>query len=220
MRERAGRGCRGIVRCRRRRPCSRKACGSSRIFLFEKLLLKHRRFDGGWSEPLSREILHIPRAVCVLPYDPASDSVVLIEQFRTGALTHEGGPWMIECVAGLMEEGEETAETARREVREEAGLEVQELVRIGVYAPSPGAVTERTTMYIARVDASVAGGVHGLAEEHEDIRVHVVGFDRAIELVDAERITCANAQLCLRWLQLHIERIRAEWLGTEVSESS
>ncbi|MCB1833112.1 MAG: hypothetical protein KDH19_06700, partial [Geminicoccaceae bacterium] len=62
------------------------------FFLFEELTLEHRRFDGSWSGPLSREVLHIPRAVCVLPYDPLDNRVVLIEQFRAGAIDHENGP--------------------------------------------------------------------------------------------------------------------------------
>ena len=183
------------------------------FFLFEELTLEHRRFDGSWSGPLSREVLHIPRAVCVLPYDPLDNRVVLIEQFRAGAIDHENGPWLLECVAGLMEAGEEAQETARREVREEAGLEVRDLLRIGVYTPSPGSVTERTTMFAARVDASKAGGLHGLASENEDIRVHGLDLADALELIEAERITCANAQLCLRWLQLNADRLQREWVA-------
>ena len=185
---------------------------SQGFFRFEKLRLRHRRFDGSWSGEFDRELFRIPRAVCVLPYDPQRDIVLLIEQFRTGAIDHEGGPWLLECIAGLMEDHEDPPTTARREVGEEAGIEVDRLERVGVYAPSPGAVSERTTMFIARFDAgSVSAGIHGLDDENEDIRTHLVTFDQALELIDCERITAANAQLLLRWLQINRDNLRQRW---------
>ena len=183
------------------------------FFDFEVVKLQHRRFDGAMSEVVSREILHIPDAAAVLPYDPIADTVVLIEQFRAGTLHHGEGPWLLEIVAGLLEPGEEPAAAARREIVEEAGVEAGRMERIGVYIASPGAVTERTTVFIAEIDSQKAGGVHGLAAETEDIKSHVVDRPTAIAWLDDGRIVAANAIVALRWLQVHGEALRRRWLA-------
>jgi ADP-ribose pyrophosphatase len=190
----------------------------SGFFDFEILKLRHRRFDGRMSEVVSRELLHIPNAAAVLPYDPRVDRVVLIEQFRSGTLDHPEGPWLLETVAGLMEPGEAPEETARREIVEEAGLEAGRLEQVGVYIASPGAVTERTTVFVAEVDSAKAGGVHGLASETEDIKSHVVPLATAFEWLESGRVTAANAVVALRWLQVHGAALKSRWLaGTPVS---
>jgi len=181
------------------------------FFELEVLTLRHLRFDGGWTRPLRREVFRIRDAVCILPYDPERDAVVLIEQFRAGVMTQPEGPWLIESVAGLTETGEPIETTAVREVREEAGLEVQRLERIGVYMPSPGAVSERSTIFIAHVDSRKAGGVHGLDGEDEDIRSHVLPAETAFTWVDEGRIVAANCVLPLRWLQLNRDDLRRRW---------
>jgi ADP-ribose pyrophosphatase len=185
----------------------------SGFFDFEILKLRHRRHDGAMSGVVSREVLHIPNAAAVLPYDPRRDRVVLIEQFRAGTMGHPEGPWLLETVAGLMEPGEAPEATARREIVEEAGLEAGRLERVGVYVASPGAVTEHTTVFIAEVDSRHAGGIHGLAAETEDIKSHVVGLDEAFAWLESGRIVAANAVVALRWLQVHGAALKARWLA-------
>ncbi|MCB1883312.1 MAG: NUDIX domain-containing protein [Geminicoccaceae bacterium] len=181
------------------------------FFAFDRLHLRHRRFGGGWTRPLERLLLRIPKAVVVLPYDPMTDRVVLIEQFRSGALDHPGGPWLVEAVAGLKDRDEDDETTARREVMEEAGLHVEALVPCGAYVPSPGAVTERAVCFCARVDAARAGGVHGLEGEGEDIRSLVMPADEAFTLVESGEIVAVNAIVTLRWLERHREELRERW---------
>ena len=181
------------------------------FFGLDVMRLRHRRFDGRWSRELVRELFDIREAVCVLPYDPTTDRVVLIEQFRVGALNHETGPWLLECVAGLRDPGEAPIETAKREVVEETGLEPGRIEAIGTYVASPGAVSERATMYVAEVDSTGAGGVHGLDHEGEDIRTHVVDADEAFRLIDEGRIVAANALLPLRWLEGRRDGLRERW---------
>ena len=72
----------------------------------ETLQLKHRLFDGEWSEVLQRELLVKDEAVGILLFDPARDEVVLVRQFRTGAMNEESAPWLLELVAGMVGEGE------------------------------------------------------------------------------------------------------------------
>ena len=152
-----------------------------------------------WAE-LSRELFVRHDAVCVLPYDPLRDRVVLIEQFRVGALGKVDNPWLIELVAGLIDKDEAPDQVARREAVEEAGLELGELWPITRYFPSPGGSDERVHLYIGRCDSEGADGVFGLAEEGEDIRVHVWSLQEALRAISDGRSTTRPASLhCSGW---------------------
>lgn len=183
------------------------------FFRLERYRLRHSLFRGGWSPELTRELLERGHAAAVLLYDPERDSVVLIEQFRIGALDAPGGPWLLEIVAGIIGEAETAAEVARRESAEEAGCRVLDLIPICEYFVSPGGTSERITVYCGRVDAAEAGGIHGLAHEGEDIRVHVVPFATAMEMLRTGRIDSASPIIALQWLALHREEVRQRWLG-------
>jgi len=173
--------------------------------------LRHRLFAGGWSGAIEREVFERGHAVGVLPYDPVADSVVLIEQFRIGALVAGMSPWLIEVVAGIVEEGETPEEVARRETQEEAGLEIQALMPMCRYLVSPGGSSESVRLYCGRVDSRGAGGIHGLAEEHEDIRVDRVAYGEAMRLLEEGRVTNSVSLIALQWLALHRDRVRAAW---------
>lgn len=176
----------------------------------EKFTLQTRLFNGDWSVPYTREMVTQRFAVAALPYDPLLDCVVLIEQFRPGALEKPNGtPWLLEIVAGLMDkEHEETPEELiRREMREEAGLEVIALEPIYEYLVSPGILTERIKLYCAKVDASKAPQFCGLPCEHEDIRLHVVPTATAFAAVRSGRINNSAAIIALQWLELHLDKI-------------
>lgn len=178
------------------------------FFFLSKIQVRHTLFRGGWSETLDRELFHRGRCVAVIPYDPVSDRVVVIEQFRIGALNVNRDPWLVEVVAGAIEPGESPEEVAHRESREEAGCQLRELIRIGEFFPTPGACSEKVTLFCGLVDSDGMGGVHGLAEEHEDILVRVVDFDEALAWVDTGRIDSAVPIIGLQWLALNRERLR------------
>lgn len=180
-------------------------------FQIDRYRLRHRKFDGGWTEPLTREIFERGHAAAVLPYDPQRDAVVLIEQFRTGALAAGLAPWLIEVVAGIIEPGEAPDDVVRREAVEEAGCEIGALVQIGTYLMTPGGSSETIAFFCGRVDSKGLGGTHGLAEEGEDIRVVVLPTDEALDWLAAGRIANAAAVLSLQWLALNRERLRATW---------
>lgn len=183
------------------------------FFRLERYRLRHSLFRGGWSPELARELLERGHAAAVLLYDPDRDSVVLIEQFRIGALDAPGGPWLLEIVAGIIGGDETAADVARRESAEEAGCRVLDLIPICEYFVSPGGTSERITVYCGRVDAADVGGIHGLAQEGEDIRVHVVLFADALEMLRTGRIDSASPIIALQWLALHREEVRRRWLG-------
>lgn len=178
------------------------------FFHVEALTLRHRLFEGGWSEPMRRELHCRHGAVGVFMYDVALDSLVFIEQFRVGAVD-DASPWKLELVAGLMDSDETEEDVARREAREEAGCSVHELMRLHSYYPSPGACNERVTLFCALVDAGDLGGIHGVADEHEDIRVHVVPFADAWELMQAGRLDNAMTLIGMHWLAGQRASLRA-----------
>ena len=183
----------------------------SGFFRINRYRLRHRLFAGGWSGVIEREVFERGHAVGVLPYDPVADSVVLIEQFRIGALVAGMSPWLIEVVAGIAEEGEAPEEVARRETQEEAGLEILALMPMCRYLVSPGGSSESVRLYCGRVDSRGAGGIHGLAEEHEDIRVDRVAYGEAMRLLEEGRVTNSVSLIALQWLALHRDRVRAAW---------
>jgi len=180
-------------------------------FRIDRCRVRHRRFDGSWTPVIERELFERGHAAAVLPYDPVRDRVVLIEQFRVGAIEAPGSPWLLELVAGIIEAGEEPAEVARREAREEAGVTITSVERICEYLVSPGGTSERTSLFIGRADLGAAGGVHGLAAEHEDIRVHPLDAAAAIACADAGRANNAAAQIALNWFARHHQRLRSAW---------
>lgn len=175
--------------------------------------LRHRLFGGGWSDPLTRVVLDARHGVALLPYDPARDAVVLIEQFRIGALAAgDTDPWLLEIVGGAVEDGETTADVARREALEEAGCAIDEIVPMMEVYTTPGGSSERIALFCGRVDCAGIGGIHGLAEEGEDIRVFVEPLDSALARIAGGGISNLIAIAALQWLALHRDELRQRWL--------
>jgi ADP-ribose diphosphatase len=184
--------------------------GFSRL---DRYRLRHRLYNGGWSEEMEREVFERHHTVGVLLYDPQRDEVVLVEQFRLPARLAGFPAWELEIVAGIVDHDSETAEDlARREAREEAGIEIiGEPVLAHRFMPSPGACTERVELFCGRVNAEGAGGIHGLAHEHEDIKVVVLSYRAAMKLVRGDRIGNGLTVLALYWLAAHRARLRQSW---------
>ena len=179
----------------------------------DRVTFRHTLHRGGWSAPLTREVMDRGHAAVVLPYDPARDAVVLIEQARAGALNDPAGPWTLEAVAGIIDQGETAVTTARREAIEEAGLTVTDLARVGDILVTPGALTERFEIFIGRIDATGVGGIHGLDHEGEDIRVLDVSFDAAMAMVADGRVRVSHTVIALLWLAVNRSALRARWAG-------
>ena len=180
------------------------------FYRLDKLHLRHRQFAGGMGPLLTRELFVRPPAVGVLIYDPATDEVLLIEQCRVGALD-DIHPWQMEIVAGLVESGEQPEDVVRREAEEEAGVVLGKVERVMEFMPSPGGSDERFALYVASADLSQAGGVHGLPEEGEDIRVNVMSVNQALSALERGRINNAPCILALQWLALNKPRLLARW---------
>jgi ADP-ribose pyrophosphatase len=173
--------------------------------------LQHRCFAGGWSEPLVREVFERGDAVGVLPYDPETDSLVMIEQFRPGAMRGDDSPWMLELIAGVVEPGESDEQVVHREAMEEAGCSLSELLPIATVLPSAGACTEQVRLFCGRVSSAAIGGIHGLVEEGEDILVHSVPRSDALQLLAEDRIPNGHTLIALQWLHIHGQSLRERW---------
>jgi ADP-ribose pyrophosphatase len=173
---------------------------------------RYRKFDGSISEVVSREILERGHAVVLLAYDDKRDQVVLIEQIRIAAIDTQDSPWMLELIAGMMDhDNESVEEVARREAMEEAGIVIGKCKPIINYLASPGGLTEQLQILVGQVDSSTAKGVHGLAEENEDIKVHVVSREQAYKWVENGVINNAASIIALQWLQLNYLSLKNEW---------
>ena len=170
------------------------------------------------TDELQREVVQRERAVGVLLYDPQLDAIALVEQFRIGALALDNSvatsaptPWLLELVAGLIGSGEVASQVARREALEEAGAIVQELEFVCEYFSSPGGSNEYFYLFCGRCDLREVGGLHGLAEEGEDIRVHIFSVQDAQQRLQAGQFCNAHTIIALQWLQLHRQRLRQMW---------
>lgn len=183
------------------------------VFQISKYELKHRLHRGGWSEPYERELFQRGHAVGILPYDPERDEVVLLEQFRIGALADPDSPWLFEIAAGVIDEGESPQETAIRELHEETGLECLDLLPIMTYWVSPGGTDEKMSLYCARVDSSHAGGIYGMEDENEEIRVIKLPRQRVMGAIKNDRLRNAPIIITNQWLELNLQSVRDLWLG-------
>lgn len=164
---------------------------------------------------ITRELVIKGHAAAVLLFDPCLAQVVLVEQFRIGALEHRSGPWLLELVAGYIEAGEASAAVVRRESQEEAGCDILDLIPIYTYYVSPGGSSETMALYCGRVDASQAGGIFGLVEEGEDIKVCVLSLEEAIAEIGVGRIDSAAPIIALQWLEKNRQVVGAIWQNSE-----
>ncbi|SUP92100.1 ADP-ribose pyrophosphatase [Vibrio owensii] len=187
------------------------------FFKMVKYRFKHRLFAGGWSGIVEREMFERGHAAAMLPYDPVTDQVVIIEQIRVGALEHSH-PWQLEIVAGMIDRDELSEEVIRREAEEEAGIQVGRVVSVTSYYPSSGGCSEKLDVFIGEVDATKAHGIHGLDYENEDIRVHVISRETAYQWVKDGKFENGASIIALQWLQLNHQELTSQWGQTSKVE--
>lgn len=192
------------------------------FYRIEKLTLRHRLFEGGWIDPLEREVMIRGHAVAILLFDPIQSQLVFTEQFRIGPLVAmlneekdktevNNSPWILEISAGAVEAGENLKDVAYRETKEETGLELEALLPICEYWTSPANHSEKISLFCGRVDASKAKGIHGLHAEGEDIQVHAIPLSLAYEKLEQGEFKHAPALIALQWFKLHEAWIRKQW---------
>lgn len=180
------------------------------FFQVNQYTVRHKLFAGGWTPAFKRDVTERLNAVGVILHDPLRRKVVLVEQFRPGLLSSGRSPWLLEIVAGLID-ADETPETViQREAQEEAGVTIQTLQFALQYWVSPGASSQKVTLFYGTFDSAGVGGIYGLPEEHEDIRVHVVDADAAYAAVNSGLICNSLTIIALQWLQLHEQQLQEQ----------
>lgn len=185
------------------------------FFSVEELDLRHRLNDGGWSGEMTRAVWNSGDATVVLPWDPARDRVLLIDQFRPGPL-FRGDPqsWLLETIAGRIDAGETPEQAARREALEEAGLPLGDLIAGPAHYPSPGTFCEFLYLFVGIADLPDGiGGVGGIESEQEDIRSHVVLRSELMQMVRAGQIVNGPLLVMALWLDAEAGRLRDRYRG-------
>jgi|HubBroStandDraft_1064217.scaffolds.fasta_scaffold86112_2 ADP-ribose pyrophosphatase len=185
-------------------------------FAVDVIRFRHRRFDGAMSEPRTWELWRRGRAVALVPYDPITDSLVLIEQFRLPALAAGIDPVLVELPAGLIEDGEDPEAAMHRELHEEMRMTADRLEHIGAFLLSAGSSDELCDLYAGRVSAPPTSpdGIVGLAgaeAEGEDIRTRVWPADKAIALALSGGMANILTTVGLLWLAARRDTLRKQW---------
>ncbi|NMP32262.1 NUDIX domain-containing protein [Thalassotalea sp. M1531] len=198
-----------------------KKCRFQGFFTIEEYQVSHKLFNGGMSKVLNREIFERGDAVAVIPYDPVRNSLIVVEQFRVGAIRTQTNPWLIEFIAGMFSDNESPVDVAVREAKEEANivLEPDKMRHIMTYLSSPGGTSEQLHLYAAPVDARNVGGVFGLEEEGEDIKVHEIGLNDALALINDGTINNAMTIIGIQWLALNYSQLQSHWADNDKTKS-
>lgn len=186
-------------------------------FRVDRYHVQHEKFAGDWTPTLTREVYHRSKHVAgVLLFDPHRDKVVMIEQFRAGPMSCGEYPWLMEIPMGMVDVGESPEQAARREATEEAGCIIAELHPIANYYSSPGGTSEHIHLFVGRTTAPSDGGIFGMEDENEDIRVHVMDAVRAIGLIYGNKIRDAQTMVAMQWFAMHHTELRSRWLVSDV----
>jgi ADP-ribose pyrophosphatase len=188
---------------------SEKSCYSD-FLQIKQFKIQCRLYEGGWSDVITRELMQRTPGVGVLLYDPKLDKLLMVEQFRVGCLQdQQNGPWALELIAGLIEEGENSQDVARREAQEEAGININELLPICEYFNSPGGSSEKLSIFCALIDlSSIEEGIFGLESESENIRSIIIDRASAEAAVSDGEINNAMSIIAIQWLALNVNKLK------------
>jgi nudix-type nucleoside diphosphatase (YffH/AdpP family) len=173
---------------------------SHRWARLDRYTISYTRADGR-VETQYREVHDHGHGACVLPYDAARGTVLLVRQFRLPVHLAGANGFIIEVCAGLLD-GNDPAECARREAEEELGFHLSNLRQMASTFMTPGAVTERLTMFLADYDLGGrvnAGGGH--AHEGEDIEVLEMPFEVVRRMASAGEIIDAKTVMLIMFLE-------------------
>ena len=171
----------------------------------EKVSLRHRLFNqNAYTATISRELVARKQAAGVLIYNDKQQKFALIEQFRIGAILDIDSPWQLEIIAGVLD-GDETPESCvRRESLEESGCKIDQLHHLFSFYPSAGACNEIFHLYRAEATLPSEGGIFGMPDEGENIKLHIIEYAELDILFNSNRLRNAPVIMALQWLKQHI----------------
>ena len=185
------------------------------FFSVEEHELKYQKFNKTESDVVIRSALISSDAVIVLPYDPINDRILLIEQFRTGPYVKgDKNPWVLEPIAGLVDDGETPEVAGIREAQEEAHLKIENLELVARSYPSPGISTEFFHQYVGIASLpEYTNLVTGLESEAEDIRSHIFSFEEFSKMIVEGEINVGPAILLGLWLSKNRKNLMKKYMG-------
>lgn len=181
------------------------------FFEVDEYFFRYPHYNGEMSPVISREVMERGNAAGVLLYDPNKDRLVFVEQLRIGAFVAGEHPWILECVAGIVDPGETPRQVVVREAKEEAGADVSEIEPITEYFSSPGGLSEKIFLYCGRVDSDCVADFAGLASEDEDIRVLVLSVEETDKYLKEGKFNNALTIIAVQWFMMNREKLRKKW---------
>jgi ADP-ribose pyrophosphatase len=169
------------------------------FFAIDEAWLSYEQFDGTMSPVVRRLNFERGDSVAALLFERNSQSIVLVRQFRYPTYD-KGAGWLLETVAGILDEGETPEDAIRREVGEETGYRVDNLEHISTFFVSPGGSSERIILYYAEVDGSSrVDGNRGVKLEGEDIEEVKIPADRVNQMLAEGEIIDAKTLVAIFW---------------------
>ena len=176
------------------------------FFKMNEVTLKYRKYDGNWSNNIKRELFGGAQVAAVLPYDPISKEIILIQQFRPGTISKDIDHYLDEIVAGIIDEGESPEIAAKRECVEETGCEVKKLIPIQGYFPAPGSSESFYHLFLGEVKSFKGSKIQGLENENEDIFVKCFKINEVRKKMEDGKILNGLTLIALQWFFLHFYR--------------
>jgi len=174
----------------------------SGFFSLNKYQFIHQKHNGEWTDKIEREIFSGCHVSTLLPYDPIKKEIVLIKQFRAGNLSRYDGDYLYEIVAGIIDKGESAEQTAKRECLEETGCEVEKIIPIQGYFPSPGSTEEYYDLFLGEIKTFEGERIMGLEKENEDILVKSFKIDEVKKMLKEKKIKNGLTLVALQWFFL------------------
>lgn len=193
--------------------------GTERVFdgfrPLDVLTVRHDPLVRERNARVRRELVRGGRCAVVIPYDPARDEIVVIRQFRIGAALATANAAPLELPAGGIDEDEDPAEAAARELFEETGLRAKAVSHCFTMLSTPGLTDEAALVFLAIVDTYNLERMGGKADEDEDILPVRAPADALVEAVDAGRVENGFLVACTHWFARH-GRARARLLADTI----
>lgn len=182
------------------------------FFKVDEIDVSHEAGDGTMRRE-QRLVFERGDAVAVLLYDATSKEVIVLEQFRAPVLVarrrddrHSSDGWIVEAVAGMIDEGETPEQAVIRETLEETGYRIAAPRPIGMFFSSPGGTSERIFLYFAEVVAADRIGEGGGIAGEEDIAMVRLGTDELFRRLKTHQIQDPKLVIAAYWLKDYLAR--------------
>jgi nudix-type nucleoside diphosphatase (YffH/AdpP family) len=182
------------------------------FFKVDEIDVSHQTRDGTMRRE-QRLVFERGDAIAVLLYDARTDEVILVEQFRAPVLVarrrddpHATDGWIVEALAGMIDAAETPEQAAIREVLEESGYGIRNLIPIGTFFSSPGGTSERIFLYFAEVGAADRAGEGGGIAGEEDITLVRLSTDDLFQQLERNQIHDAKLAIAAYWLKDRLAR--------------